>query len=170
MQTVKDALALEARALPIFQMSAFVVQVRRDTEQLRWTLLKWARDHARRHAAFRTLALGAHRASSRLQTPAAAEKASGAPSMRGGLGSAVQRPASARLAGAAASAGLGCLGVEGPRRLVASYLGLACGRGRRTMRELAAHLKAIMDDGSSSEEDQGENGVAEKESEDFKDV
>jgi hypothetical protein len=38
------------------------------------------------------------------------------------------------------------------------------------MRELAAHLKAIMDDGSSSEEDQGKNGVAEKESEDFKDV
>jgi hypothetical protein len=36
-------------------------------------------------------------------------------------------------------------------------LGLTTGKGRRTMRELALHLEAIMDDGSSMEEDEDDN-------------
>jgi len=139
--------------------------VRRDTEQLRWTLLKWARENASRHAAFRTLALGAHRASCREVTASEHNSRSiGARSplfdgqVTGTQSQDQQTAASsaAQLTCVRASLGLSCLSVEGLRRLVASYVGLISGKPRRTMRELALHLEAIMDDGSSMEEEEDE--------------
>jgi len=138
--------------------------VRRDTEQLRWTLLKWAREDASRHAAFRTLALGAHRASrSAIAAPqqqgSQVEGWAGISNSSSGLQSQEQELAtsSGQFACVRAPRGLSCLSVEGLRRIVAGYLGLTTGKGRRTMRELALHLEAIMDDGSSMEEDEDDN-------------